>query len=287
MPQLRPHQFQLGAVVFGRNTPYPVSDMKIASYNVNNQDFQVPRSNETRMGIDTEQPGSITFTMGVIDNAPAAYIHHQASPLTGMVEESSKLLTALAKEWKALDYVQTFGAVTKLTYCNGYGSIRRIYGRPRKFEYTRKTPKSLFHKITAEFARADSLTHSDTEYATPPLTATPISFTRLGGDADAWLRIQLTGPMANPHIKIGDLDIQLQVDIAAGHIIEVSSYPWARYIVDLTTSENYRAALIGATHYLDQLTIPPDIPVAMSFTATGTTALTKCVVAWRDAYHTI
>lgn len=152
MGQLQPYQFQIGDVVFGRNTPYPVEDVKISSYNVNNQDFQVPRSNETRMGIDTEQAGPITFIMGVIDNAPAAYVPRGGTALPpDLVTKSSKLLTALQKEWKALDYARTYGAVTKLVYCDGYGSIRRIYGRPRKFEYTRKTPKSRFYRVTAEF----------------------------------------------------------------------------------------------------------------------------------------
>lgn len=286
---LQPYQFQLyvdgvNDVTFGRNTKYPVSKVNIASYNVNNQDFQVARSNETRMGIDTRQPQSITFTMGVIDSAPINNaLGSIASPL---VVESMPRLSALQRAWKAKQYAENYGALTYISYCDGYGSVRRIYGRPRKFQYTRKSPKSTFYQVSAEFARADNLTHDDNEVA-HAITDSPAPITRRGGDADCWLRMQLTGPMATPAMIIGGWSAALNIDIAAGQVIELSSYPWARYIIDVNTGINYRPALTGNSPYLDQMTIPPGETIQTYYTATGLTAESACTLWYRDAYNII
>jgi len=287
---LRPYQFQIGDVIFGRHTPYPVEKVDIQSYNVNNQDFQVPMSNETRMGIDTKQAGPMTFTMGVIDNAPAKNV--AGSLPDDLVAKSSKLLTALQAEWKATATTKQWGELTPLVYCDGYGSVRRIYGRPRKFSYTRKSPKSLFYRVTAEYARVDTLTYSDVEFAASLIQgAEPVNYSRIDGDADSWLRVLLTGPMTNPVIYVGDNTLQLQLSIDVDTIVELSSYPWARRIVSAPaaggTLVNQRRALVGNTRYLDQITMPAATSVAMKYTASGTTADSGCLVLWRDAYNVV
>lgn len=286
---LRPYQFQIGDVIFGRHTPYPVEKVDIQSYNVNNQDFQVPMSNETRMGIDTKQAGPMTFTMGVIDNAPA---HGVANLPEDLIAKSSLLLTTLQNEWKATAASKQWGELKPLIYCDGYGSVRRIYGRPRKFSYTRKTPKSQFYRVTAEYARVDTLTYSDIEYAASLVQgADPVDYSRLGGDADTWLRVLLQGPMTNPVIYIGDTTIQLQISLDTDTVLELSSYPWARRIVSAPTAggtvTNQRRTLIGDTRYLDQIMMPAGESVAMKYTATGTTSATECLVLWRDAYNVV
>lgn len=279
---LRPYQWQLGDVIFGEHTKYPVLGVKIQSYNVNSQDFQIPESSTVSMGKDTLQAGVMTFTMGVYDNAP---IHTSTSLPNDLVSKSSKLLTALQKEWKADEVRLRWGELKPLTYCDGYGSVRRIYGRPRKFEYTRKRPGSLFHRVTAEYARIDTLTYTDTEYLAT-LGGNPTNYTRVGGDADAWYRVHFVGPQTDPLAIIGDDQIQLQLAIPAGVTVEVSSYPWSRRIVD-TNGINRRTALIGNSKYLDRLAIPAGVPVPMSWEALGTTAASRCLVLWRDAHNTV
>lgn len=283
---LRPYQWQIGDLVFGDNHPkYPVLGVNVQTYNVNNQDHQVSQSNETRMGQDTLQAGPITFTLGVFDNAPVAYGYDTLPD--DLILKSSKLLTALQKEWKADEVRQKWGALKPLIYCDGYGVARQIYGRPRKFTYTRKRRGSHFHKVTAEYARIDTLTYTDTEYMVS-LTdgAEPVGFTRDNGDAPSWYRVLLTGPQTNPLVIIGDDQIQLQTVIAAGVAVEVNSYPWSRRIVD-SNSINRRTTLIGNSKYLDQLTIPAGESVPMSWVATGTTSASTCRVLWRDAYNTV
>jgi hypothetical protein len=174
-----------------------------------------------------------------------------------------------------------------LIFCDGYGSVRRVYGRPRKFQYSRKHKGSQFYRVAAEYARADTLSYTDTEYAASlVLGADPAVYTRVGGDADSWLRVLFYGPQTNPVVVIGGIQIQLQRTIAAGTVVEVNSYPWTRRIID-SNGINGRTWLIGNTLYLDQIHIPPATPLPMSWAATGTTSASKCVVLWRDAYNTI
>ncbi|TDO18127.1 hypothetical protein EV580_1309 [Mycobacterium sp. BK086] len=282
---LRPYQWQLGDVVFGEHTKYPVVGVKIGTYNVNNQDFMVPLSSTVTMGQDTQQAGPITFTMGVFDNAPVGYIPNSLPD--DLVIKSSKLLTALQTEWKADEVRLQYGALKPLIYCDGYGSVRRIYGRPRKFEYTRKRPGSHFHRVNAEFARIDTLTYTDAEFAAEVYNGKdPVCFTRDGGDANSWYRVLLTGPQTNPLVIVGDDQIQLQTVIDEGVTVEVSSYPWQRRIVD-TNSINRRRTLIGNSKYLDRLTMPPNTSIPISWVATGTGRNSECLVLWRDAYNTV
>src|SRR5258705_10911415 len=65
---LQPYQYQIGNSVFGRDTAIPVSKVEIQTYNINNQDFQVQRSDENRFGIDTLAPAPLVFTMSVLNN---------------------------------------------------------------------------------------------------------------------------------------------------------------------------------------------------------------------------
>lgn len=282
---LRPYQWQIGDLVFGRGTMYPLLGTVIGSYNVNNQDFQVPLADEVRMGQDSFQAGPITFTIGVIDNAPMPHLAgHLPETLTA---KSSKLLPALQKEWKAEEIKQQWGALKPLTYCDGYGVARQIYGRPRKFTYTPKRQGSQFHKVTAEYARVDTLSYTEQEYgAALAVNAAPVYYTRDGGDAASWFRVVFTGPAVNPFAIVGECEIQLQYTIPAGVRVEVNSYPWSRRIID-SNGLNLRTTLIGNTRYLDQLQIPAEAPIPMSWTATGTTGASSCTVLWRDALNTL
>jgi len=282
---LRPYQWQIGDLIFGEHTKYPVLGTQIATYNVNVQDFQLPQSSTITMGKDTHTAGPITFTMGVFDNAPVG--HGYNSLPDDLILKSSKLLTALQKEWKADEIRQRWNWLKPIVYCDGYGVTKRVYGRPRKFTYTRKRPGSHFHRVTAEYARIDTLSYSDIEYRVGLANgAAPVGYTRDGGDSPSWYRVLFQGPQNNPIAVIGGDQIQLQLDIPAGVTVEVSSYPWSRRIVD-SQGFNRRRALIGNSKYLDRLMIPDGVSVPMSWAATGTNSVSSCTVLWRDAYHTL
>lgn len=281
---LRRYQWQIGEVVLGPGTQYVVLGTQIQSYNVNAQDSQMPLSDEITMGQDTFQAQPIQFTIGVRDNAPVRYM--ATSLPADLVTKSSKLLGALQREWKANQVKQQWGAYVPLTTCDGYGVVKQIWGRPGKFQYSPKTKTSSFRKVTAEFRRLDTLAYAEQETGAALVEgAAPVVYTP-GGDADTWFRALFYGPMSNPLAIIGDSQIQLDLDIAAGVVVEVSSYPWLRRIVD-SNGINWRTRLIGNTKYLDQLQLPANTPQQMSWSADNTTADSKCIVLWRDAYHVI
>lgn len=283
---LRPYQWQIGDVVYGpRHNLYKLLNVTRQSYNVANQDFQVPLADELRPGQDTLQAGPIVFKIGVIDNAPVRHLPNTLPP--DLVTKSSKLLTALQKEWKADEVRQRWGALKPLTYCDGYGVTRQIFGRPRKFDFTLKTPMSQWHTVTAEYQPFDTLSYTETEYQVSLVKdAAPAFYTRDGGDALSWFRVVLTGPQTNPFVVVGQCEIQLQYTIPAGVRVEVNSYPWSRRIID-SNGFNLRTTLIGNTPYLDQLRIPANDSIPMSWNATGTTGASACNVLWRDALNTL
>ncbi len=289
---LRPHQFQLGDVVFGDHTPYQVTGLKIPSYNVNNQDYQAQLADETRMCQDTLQGVPITMTIVVRDNAPMEFIPGAENLPNDLVAKSSKLLPALATEWKADEIRKQWGELKPLIYCNGYGSVRRIYGRPRKFESTRKTKTSRTYRVNCEYARADTLYYSDIEYSVGlEVDADPASYTREDGEAQAWYRILLVGPQRDPEVNIGQDNFLYDGDINAGRMVEISSYPWSRRCVEGNVDGtgdlvSRRTALIGNTKYLDQPRLPPNSSIPMTWTADLTSDASRCLVIWRDAFNT-
>jgi len=277
-------QWQIGDLVMGPGTQYDVMPPKIGSYNVQNQDTQIPLSDTMLFGQDTFQGGTLTFKIGVKDNAPVRYMPNTLP--ADLVTKASKLLGVLQGEWKADEIKQQFGGAKALIHCDQYGVTKQIWGRPRKFEYTPKTQTSQWRSVNAEFVRLDTLCHADSEtLAALTVGAAPV-FYATGGDAPAWFRVLLIGPQSHPIVNVGNNEIELDLDILAGVTVEVSSYPWIRRVVD-SNGVNWRNAVIGATKYLDQLRLPASSPVAMSWSASSTSAASKCLVLWRDAYHTI
>jgi hypothetical protein len=66
----------------------------------------------------------------------------------------------------------------------------------------------------------------------------------------------------------------------------VNSYPWQRRIID-SNNINWRTKLIGNTKFLDQLQLPKQTALQMSWSATGTSGHSACLVLWRDAYNVV
>src|SRR5262245_58994260 len=104
---LAPYQYQLGSVIFGRNTNIPISKVEPQPYQINNQDFQVIRTDENRFGIDTLAPGSLVFTMAVLENFAIPHLSNIPSPMppdpNDLFAARGNILPQLAKEWKGND----------------------------------------------------------------------------------------------------------------------------------------------------------------------------------------
>ncbi len=295
---LQPYQYQLGDVKFGRDTQIPVQKVDIQTYNVNNQDFQVQRSDENRFGVDTLAPAPIVFTMSVLNN-------YELESMSGMstapfpddlFANNNSALTQLAKQWKNPSLRMSWGATVPLLFCGKDGETKRIYGRPGKFAHgARNKSGENWIDVQAEFRRSDTYAHSDIEYfvghptlasGLPPDGTTTVNAARLDGDADSWLRFLIYGPMTHATISYGDRTLELASTIASGVVLEVSSYPWIRRVVD-SLNINHRTEVIGETQYLDQIKFPAGSDMDIHWTCTGGDASTQLFVLWREAYNVI
>lgn len=295
---LRPYQYQLGSIPFGRDTDITISKVDIQPYNVSTQDTNVPRSDETRFGLDQLIPGNIVFTMSVVENYPLISMED----LTGQWVPDDVLdlvgtkLPILAKTWKARQLRMSWGSSMPLLCCDRNGVVRRIYGRPGKFTHApRYSDNTLWIDVMAEFRRQDTFAYNDIEYfIADPIDdehglapgADPITAERDDGDADAWFRVLIEGPAEHPLITYGGNTIELDSSIPAGVIVEVSSYPWSRRVLD-SVGVNRRTELVGSTMYLDQLTFPAGTSMDISWTCDGATADTGLFFLWREAYNVI
>jgi hypothetical protein len=261
--------YKIGQLRFGDGTNMPVSKVEIQPYNVTNQDFQIIRTDETRFGIDVLVPAPIVFTMAVLnnwalDNMPAS----AGGPVPqGLLYQARSLLGQLAQTWKATPVRQTWGSMVKLLFIDTDGKTRRIYGRPGKFQHG-PVEQNEWVDVQAEFRRADTNAYDDVEkvieigFNNDP---TYIFREPEQGDAPAWFRVLMYGPITHPVVSVGKVQIELNLDIPSNCIVEVSSYPWMRRIVD-SNNINWRAALIGSSQYLDQLQIPAETEIALRWT---------------------
>ena len=255
-------QYQIGDIVFGKGTTVRVETFDIKPYDVNNQDYQVSRSDEIRFGWDAHKPTTIEITFHVMKN-------WLLPPFEDLIPNFWKEMPTVADfqvEWKANEIRQIWGQMKALYYCPGDGITRVIYGRPGHFTYAKDTEYTETVQCLGEFRRADTLSYSANETAVElSSNAEPSYLTRTSGDADAWLRIVGFGPITNPIITIGTQEVALTLDLEEGEGFEVSSYPWQRRAVD-SNRVNLNAAMLGTT-YLDKLIIPANQKIPVRFTS--------------------
>jgi hypothetical protein len=225
--------------------------------------------------------------MAVLDNHPMINVIALGGGSTpfNMEANQRKLLHDLATAWRGDDVKQSWGSLKALKFCGPDGITKRVYGRPRKFQYSKSTRNNQFWSVQAEFARVDTMAHDDTEtYLELTKNAAPVWVEREYGDLPCWLRILVYGPCTNPRITIGDNEVEVTVTVGTGKVLEISSYPWERRVVD-SDGYNWRAKMSGDTKYLDQLSLPLNEVVPMQYT-TGT-GTGQCFVLWRDTYSVL
>lgn len=296
---MEPFQYRLGDIVFGRNTNIPISKIEVQPYNVQNQDFQVERTDENRFGIDTLVPAPIVFTMAIQENFILPQFQHLypgGLDPDDLFAQRGTVLGQFAKTWKAKEVRMSWGTVMPLLCMTRDEEVLRIYGRPGKFQYMpRYNNNAAWIDLQAEFRRGDTFAHSDLEYfvGDPAINGrgmapniAPVTATRGLGDADSWVRVYIQGPATNPAITYGDHVIETNSVIPAGVSAEISTYPWVRRFVD-TNNVNRRMELIGETLYLDQIMFPADSEMDISWTATGTNADSQMWFLWREAYNVV
>lgn len=269
-------QYQIGDIVMGNGTNIVVTSFDAQPYDVNAQDYQISRSDETRFGSDTFKPTSVNMNIEVIYN-------WLLDPFKNTIPNfwaNKPTVGDLAREWRADDVRNDWGAIKPLYFCGRDGIPKMIFGRPGQFTAEKPSHLSTVVKCVAEFRRADTYVYAVEEQAKPLTTSSTV--TRSGGDADAWCRIMINGPASSPGIQIGDNYIFLDTTIPANKAIEINSYPWSRRIIN-TDGINLRNTTSWNSAYLDKLKIP--VGTTPARVVRGTSG--PVILLWRDAWSAV
>ena len=260
---LIPGQYQIGSLVFGRGTTVPVETFEIKPTDINAQDYQVSRSDEQRFGWDQLKPTTITITFDVLINR---LLPPYEDLIPGFWDEMPKVRD-FQREWRSDDIRQVWGAMKPLYVCGNDSITREIFGRCGQFTYAKNSQYTEVIQCLAEFRRADTLSYTAQEEGEIVLLGDTPTYITAGGDSPTWFRILAEGPMTHPIFTIGTQTVELDLTLAAGEVLEISSYPWNRRIVD-SNRVNHSADMIGDTQYLDRLKLPCGVPVPVRWTST-------------------
>lgn len=277
---LFPGQYKIGEFVFGEKTLFRVEKFDVGGYDVNVQDYQVSQNDELHFGQDSLKPLPIQMEINAFVNRELPNMT-AISPVIGGDLDFSKdpKVGAFAREWRDDDVRKVWGELKSLYVCREDSSVVRIYGRPGKLSVSKRPIGGMYHKIVAEFRRSDTLAYSDFEWylhCRPLETIVAGRSADLGmGDAPTWLRMVIVGPATHPIIQFGDIEIDLNVDINAGEMVEINSYPWQRRVISLPEGVNY-ASLLNQP-YLDEIKFPEESAVEVSWNATNVNASVEYV----------
>lgn len=272
-----PGQYQIGDLVFGRGTVYPVSSVEFQSYNIQAQDAQLIRSDDIQFGFDQIQPGAIIFEMSVLNFNAIPNMQSLSGPKAFTATPHSDL-TTLAQTWRGDAVRGSWGEVVPLRSCERDGRILVYYGRPRKFQANKSSWRSCYYNVSAEFQRADAMTYEDFEYYAA-LPKNSLSYlNRTVAQANSWVRLVGIGPMTQPTITVGSHQIILNMTISSGQVFEINSYPWSRRAI-LSNGTNISSNIIG---FLDQLVLLSGTSNAVGWSASSSGG--SIAIYWRDAY---
>lgn len=288
---LVPGQFQIGDIVFGRGTNIIVSNWDAKPYDVNQQDYQVPRADEARFGWDNFKPTSLEFDMTILYNKLLPGNEH----ILPNFWKDMPTVMDLSKEWRFDEGRQIWGMMKPLYVRNKIDEIPKIiFGRPGQFGSTSGGDHTVH--VTAEYRRADTLAYSiDEEFISISGTSIAGSINGTRGQATSWMRIELVGPIKHPVMTFTNMFnqnepvvIDLDYEVSAGETVYISSYPWTRSVINSGTPPiNLSANLIGSSPYLDRLRFDFDAIVGFEVYGENMTSDTRFTAFWRDTFTVV
>lgn len=291
---LLPGQYQFGNIVMGRGTTIRVESLEIKPDDVNNQDYQIPLTDDKRFGWDALSPTTMQLTCDVLENR----LLPQFEGAIPNFWAEMPTVSDLKREWRADEVRFITGQMKPLYVCGSDGITRAVFGRPGQFTYAQNTPYTEAIQCLGEFRRGDTLSYSVKEKVYDMTQAAPtISVPGTDGDAPSWIRILAAGPIVNPVFSITGLYLNgftiptpfvvgLDYTVAADEVIEINAYPWARRAVS-NNGLVLSPFLSGATPYLDRLRFGHDATVGVTMTGTGMTSATEALFLFRDAYQVV
>ena len=181
-------------------------------------------------------------------------------------------LRSFRKAWHWTHGRQTPGMVTALRYQLD-GEVRRIYGRPRRFEAPPDNKiLSGYVPVSVDFKCVDGFVYSDTmQSVTLSLTSQanigsadsgggfvfPVTFPAdllpatqqqsqflVEGDENAYPIIRFNGPIVNPSLSTDDWIVSLDYEIPDGQWVEIDTRPWRNTV--LLNGGGLEAGLLSA-----------------------------------------
>lgn len=301
MSDLVNNQWELDGYTFGMNLPLDhEADVAPSLYTVRSQDAVASNRDGANVGRDYLEPGSWSFKLFV-----------------NLEDEDGALaeLARVAKVWRADEVRASVGEVLPLRYRMA-GRTRRVYGRPRRFDYTTDNRKfDGYIPVTCDFKVVSELFFDDEEESYPlgqlapttggfeapfeaPLTTEeedavfPYSFT-VGGALPTPGVFDITGPVSDPVIDIdnGDMVIQLVGTIPSGRTVTVDARPW-RMIATVRDnnapddSGSPVPGIISRRTRLPRLMLKPGAHIA-SFSGIDETGTSTAKVRWRRAHPSV
>lgn len=284
MTELWEGQYKFGDFVFGAGTQCVVSSFEQTGYSVSAGDYAAPMTDEVRFRKDYFQPATILMTVSAMENFMIDALYEGGEYLT--FPSSSELMEDFMREWRADEVRNIWGYVKPLTY-RRLGQVRRIYGRPRDIAAPARRKGTGWYDMVCSYQRADTFSYSESMDGFGVLAPNVWkSISRPAKQAPTWFEIYLVGPIVLPVIEIGPYRIQLQIVVAAGETVQISSYPWARRAVS-SNGQNIASKMIGTSPYLSDFKFPSGASWNVKYSGTATDSQTNLAVAWRDAYHSM
>ena len=221
------------------------------------------------------------------------------------VANATKTLGELATAWRGQMVRSEIGAVLCIRYQLA-GRVRRIYGRPRRFEYSPNNQiLNGMIPVAADFKCADANTYDDEWSSTVaaleitptgglvfptifPSTSLPggsrdTAFV-VDGDAETYPIIRFDGPITNPSIETADWSIALDITLNDGEFVEIDTRPWVNTVL-MNGSVNASGAL-GKRQWLSNIRLQPG-PFDFVYRGSAASAGATCEVRWRSAWNSI
>jgi hypothetical protein len=258
-------QYQIGELVMGRGTTILVNEFDAQAYDINAQDYQVGMSDEIRFGQDQFKPTTIQMKMSVLYNE-LLDIFKSDNP---NFWKDQPRIEHLAATWRA-DYARKRpGEMVPFYICGKNGEERIVFGRPGQFSASKLSSSLQGQSVecVAEFRRADIFSYSiEEKTAYINKNDKPTEIVRTEGDAPSWMRLIAVGPMTNPVFNIGESEVRLNYTLKKDDMLEISSYPWQRRMID-SNRVNLASYATGIMPYLDRLMIPANSTTAVRWTS--------------------
>jgi hypothetical protein len=301
-------------------------------------DAALPGEDGIRLGRDYRKTATVTFELGVdavdrpVDRHWPWYSHgnggkigawselEQVQALVNKAsmspeERVSEGVDMLRTVWDAEALRRGSSRIAALLHMKA-GRIRRIYGRPRKFEVAHsRLERQGYVPCVADFVSVDGRFYDNTEKTAtmwdyylgsrPTRPGRPGWFPGGGkwenptrksvvieqrGRQSTHPVIVIHGPCKDPKISLGGLwTVQLATTIAEGAFVTIDPRSWVRNVVRTQggTTASVADKLTRASPRLAEMTIPPGRwSASLSYIRATTKYLAgpKVEIKWRDAY---